>query len=1196
MKRPVAAVVALFSVWAVLAAFLVTTNGSAPPASAQAPDQAAAASAIAFIQLNADNLGLAAADVADVVVIDVVATPHLGISTVHVQQRHRGIDVFGATMNVVVDSQARPIRATGSFAPGLAKLDPTIFPRITDVQAVTAAAAHLGLQPRTAINRLVREPGVERVTEIADGGIAIENITSRLVYQPIDGDVRLAWEVEIYELDAHDWWQIRIDAQDGSELDRNNLVTKDSYTVFRDPIEAPSFGSRTVEVDPADPVASPFGWHDTDGVAGAESTFTTGNNVDAYTDTDFDNQPDPGSRPNGGIGLDFNFPLDLGLSPASNTDAAVTELFYWNNRLHDVFYAYGFDETAGNFQLNNYGRGGTGGDPVRAEAQDGGNTNNANFATPIDGFSPRMQMFIWNLSVPDRDSAFDNGIVAHEYGHGVTNRLTGGPGTVSCLSNAEQPGEGWSDYFALWMTQEPGDAGTDPRGFGTWALGQPTTGAGLRAFPYSTDQLTDPRTYDDTKTAVAPHGVGSIFAAMLWDMHWDLVDRDGFDPDLIAGTGGNNLAMQLVIDGLKLQPCAPGFVDARDAILLADQLGNGGANECLIWRAFARRGLGLSASQGTSASQVDGTEAFDVPAQCADLALSKVATPDPVIAGEDLTFAITATNNTTSALTGVTITDPLPAGVTYVPGTADCGGSFDGNDVTLVPGTIPAWGSMACHFMVTVDPGPGTGTLFVDDLESGSGAWTITHDLGVVDWSLSTAAPNSPLTSFFATEPATPTDQLLALTTPANLSAHSVLRFWHSYDTENAWDGGVVEISTDGGVVWTDLGADITANGYSGTLNVSPNPLAQQNAFTGDSGGYVQTIVDLSAYAGNTAQIRFRFGTDDTTAGNGWHVDDISITNEVSVSNTASAMSNEGPSGVAASLTTVDPPPGFLRVTTTPAVPSTISVDGGTTDAFGLDWVETPPGTYEICFSDVPGFTTAGCATTGISSGLTSAVDGAFVQRGTLDIRSSPPLPTTITVDGTPVNDWGAIVTVEPGSYQVCWGDVADYTTPTCETSVVTAGAVTTVTGPFIANPGATGPSGHGFLRVTTTPAVPSQISLDGNEMVAYGVDWMKLAPGSYTVCFSDVPGFATPACEPATITAGLTTTVDGAFAQLAEIRVLTSPPADTPVTLDGRIIDQYGFWTWLPGGVPYDICADGYTCQSVNPPAGTLTTVTLLP
>ena len=100
---------------------------------------------------------------------------------------------------------------------------------------------------------------------------------------------------------------------------------------------------------------------------------------------------------------------------------------------------------------------------------------------------------------------------------------------------------------------------------------------------------------------------------MLWEMTWDLIAQYGFDPDFYNGTGGNNIAMQLVMDGLKLQPCSPGFVTGRDAILMADQLSNGGANQCLIWDAFARRGLGLSATQGSPGNVNDGVEAFDVP-------------------------------------------------------------------------------------------------------------------------------------------------------------------------------------------------------------------------------------------------------------------------------------------------------------------------------------------------------------------------------------------------------------------------------------------------------------------------------------------------------------------------------------------------------------------------------------------------------
>jgi len=98
-------------------------------------------------------------------------------------------------------------------------------------------------------------------------------------------------------------------------------------------------------------------------------------------------------------------------------------------------YIYGFNEASANFQDDNQGRGGVGNDHVNAEAQDGSGTNNANFSTPADGGSGRMQMYLWTLSSPQRDGDVDNGIIVHEHGHGISNRFTGG-GSGSCLGNA----------------------------------------------------------------------------------------------------------------------------------------------------------------------------------------------------------------------------------------------------------------------------------------------------------------------------------------------------------------------------------------------------------------------------------------------------------------------------------------------------------------------------------------------------------------------------------------------------------------------------------------------------------------------------------------------------------------------------------------------------------------------------------------
>ena len=170
----------------------------------------------------------------------------------------------------------------------------------------------------------------------------------------------------------------------------------------------------------------------------------------------------------------------------------MTNLFYVNNVVHDVFYRFGFTEAAGNFQANNYGRGGSGGDAVNAEAQDGGGTNNANFATPADGSPPRMQMYTWTDGTPARDGDLDNGVIIHEYGHGISSRLTGGPANVGCLGNSEQAGEGWSDWFALMLTMQSGVEPAGGRGMGTYALGQPTDGPGIRTQKYSTDPASTP--------------------------------------------------------------------------------------------------------------------------------------------------------------------------------------------------------------------------------------------------------------------------------------------------------------------------------------------------------------------------------------------------------------------------------------------------------------------------------------------------------------------------------------------------------------------------------------------------------------------------------------------------------------------------------------------------------------------------------
>jgi hypothetical protein len=234
--------------------------------------------------------------------------------------------------------------------------------------------------------------------------------------------------------------------------------------------------------------------------------------------------------------------------------------------------------------------------------------------------------------------------------HGISTRLTGGPSNSSCLSNAEQAGEGWSDFYGLIMTMRPDHTGPDGRTVGTWILGQGPDGSGVRPAPYSTSFTTNDYTYGDTQTAVVPHGVGFVWMTILWEVLWELIDASGYNPDLYDGDGtaGNQMMLSLVTHGLILQPCSPGFVDARNAILAADQVLYAGGNTERLWAAFARRGLGFSASQGSANTNADNVEAFDVPTTAAEppAAADRLAlaypSPHPVAGAARVAFSLPA--------------------------------------------------------------------------------------------------------------------------------------------------------------------------------------------------------------------------------------------------------------------------------------------------------------------------------------------------------------------------------------------------------------------------------------------------------------------------------------------------------------------------------------------------------------------------
>jgi len=1041
--------------------------------------------ALRYVEQNRDQWKLSPADIADMVVSDQYNTRHNGATHVYFIQRHASIPVHNAIMGVHIAPNGKVVFATSRFTPNLAAGITATTPAITAYQAVESAARNAGVSIYEPLRMISKEGNRSFVFD--KGNIAKTDIKVDLMYfsHPVTGVVRLVWNLTLDQIDAPDYWSMRVDALTGEVLDRSNLTVycsfghKDDachvhddhcysdnsvsnfqpvqealktqrlnladamYNVYPIPVESPIHGDRELVSNPQDLTASPFGWHDTNGQDGAEYRITRGNNVHAYLDVENENTT-AGDEPDGGDMLIFDFPFDQTLEPDAYREAAVTQLFYMNNIMHDFVYHYGMDEQGGNFQQNNYGNGGSQGDYVRAEAQDGGGTNNANFSTPADGGSGRMQMFLWSgaggklltvlepeaiaggyetgtadfgpeigdipiegevvqaldgsnqpelgcgvivnaaevagkvalirrgecffeekaaraqaagaiaviicnfeesiigmagvATTPDPtiptvmiknsdcqtilnaiqsgvvvrlqsveiggpesvDGDFDNGVIAHEFGHGVSNRLTGGPSQANCLNNDEQMGEGWSDFMSLVTTVKPGDVGTAKRGIGNYVTRNDPDGSGIRRLPYSTDPLINYQGYDDVIATTAPHPLGEVWASTLWDLYWKFVEVYGFDEDLYNGTGGNNIAIQLVMDGMKLQACNPGFIDGRNGILTADLLNNDGVNECLIWEVFARRGLGWSSSQGSSFDRNDGFPGYDIRPECTkQLSLTKLAT-EKINAGQEITYTITVSNYKDEGVTGVLVTDEIPDGASYVAGSATATvSSVSGTEIVFDLGDIAVGASLTFTYKLATSPNLRSIRQFYDGVENGDLNWLAFNDTGTDIWVITDQGTYDGQGAWSVPATINENDQSLRLFDPIEVTGtQPVLRFYHKYNTEPNTDGGFVQVSTDG-TNWENVEPMIFKNNYRGKLAYTTFATANLQAYWGNSNGYVDSYIDLSPYLGQSIYVRFRYGSEEETAGTeligeGWFLDEIEVIDMFAYQSQACATSIEG--------------------------------------------------------------------------------------------------------------------------------------------------------------------------------------------------------------------------------------------------------------------------------------------------------------
>jgi extracellular elastinolytic metalloproteinase len=568
---------------------------------------------------NRAGFGLTEADVAG---LRVVGDHELstGSRVVTLRQAFGGVEtVHGGSMNVVV----RQDGSVESYAGQTARHTELVGGwDLGAGQALEQVADRLA----GAVDFVARETGTRAgYTTFAKGPFAAESYARKTVFVT-DGGARAAYQVLfIDKLDEA--WDVVVDASSGRVLRKASLVHHDSEgTVYENHPGAERGGQPVIKsFGPTD--ESPSGYVDPSGVAGLPGPTTLGNNANTYANwSNFLVPADQAPRPVSPTSK-FNYAFAdawgrqqceaVPPSYAEDLDPAATNLFYHHNRIHDEFYSFGFTESGGNFQINNTGNGGSGGDPilglVQAGAASGGaplytGRDNAYMLTLPDGIPPWSGMFLWEpiedaFEGPCRDGDFDASVIEHEYAHGLTNRYVSAEDNGLNTHQSGSMGEGWSDWYALnYLHREGLETGS--------VVGEYVTGnqsRGIRNWAYDDN----PTTFGDIGydlVGAEVHSDGEIWTTILWDYRKALVERFG-------QAKGSEIAALTVTDAMPRSPVDPSFIDMRDAIELAidDRYHDSADYETIwdeFWSAFAARGLGTHAQTQTG-DDLDPVPAFN---------------------------------------------------------------------------------------------------------------------------------------------------------------------------------------------------------------------------------------------------------------------------------------------------------------------------------------------------------------------------------------------------------------------------------------------------------------------------------------------------------------------------------------------------------------------------------------------------------
>ena len=895
-----------------------------------------------FLSRYSNAYGVSAAEVDGLTVLADYVNPAGNMAWVEFEQTINGIPVFQGLVRGGFTAQGELARTTGVLASVFDPGSLATSSGFSAAQAVARAADSVGWTQNAAT--LTETPGRGGSTMVSRGTMAGDARAWPVYFPVAHGAARLAWATELWG--DPDAFLILIDAEDGTVLFRKNATNYQtqsaSYNVYNNDSPAPmspvtmlpgsgtqaSYIARVTQAligNEGLNVFNNLGWM-TDGVNGGNG-WTDGNNVQAGLDAA---APDGIESIVGGVSRVFSATYNPQVDAPGTAGYRAGEIidqFYWSNVYHDRLYLLGFTESAGNFQNDNFGRGGVAADRISAEAQDSSGTNNANFTTLPDGTRGRMQMYVFTGPTPDRTSGLDHDVLLHELTHGTSNRLHGNAsGLLATMSGGM--GEGWSDFYGRAILS---DATEDVNGIyamGGWVTNLLFSGAytdnyyyGIRRFPYAVKtnlgingKPHNPLTFADidpaqinltdgayakgaggSATAFQVHNIGEVWAAALFEVRARFINRLGW-------AVGNERILQFVTDGMKLDPWNPTLLQGRDSVIAAANAGGGTASDIAdIWAGFATRGMGASAlvinpNTGTV------VEAFDLPGTAAGASsLTVESIPNGALdPAEVVSVSLCIVNNGGSTTGTVNGTLATTGGVTSPSGAQDYGTIGAGASVCRAFSfTVSASCSatVTTTLGITESGGPsknltyafqvGSPVVIMSQTFDGVGppslpaGWTTSTLSGTSNpWATSAVKPDTAPNRAFATNLGTASHSVLVSPSIAMPAGAATLTFRHSYEMEPGWDGGVLEISIAGGAFQdiVSAGGSFVTGGYNGTSTNGGAFTPTRSVWTGISAGFITTVVNLPVASQNqNIQLRWRLGSDSLYGTFGWSVDTVVI-------------------------------------------------------------------------------------------------------------------------------------------------------------------------------------------------------------------------------------------------------------------------------------------------------------------------------